>query len=82
MKSGEPKMPGVTLTQRMAALEKQVKTLLDQFERGRGKDWRRTIGAFSGDEFMREVFAEGQRIREAERPRSRSTNGKNRKAGS
>lgn len=75
-------MARLTLTQRVAALEQQVKSLINQVEGARAKDWRRTVGAFAGDEFMREVFAEGQKIREADRARSRSTNGKKRKARS
>lgn len=75
-------MPRVTLTHRVAALEEQVKSLTDQIAGARAKDWRRTVGAFSGDEFMREVFAEGRRIREADRAKSRSKNGKKRKARS
>ena len=73
-------MSRLTLTQRVAELEKQVKRLTGQIEASRAKDWRRAIGAFSGDEFMREVFAEGRKIREAERSRSRSSNDKKRKA--
>lgn len=73
-------MSRLTLTQRVAALENQVKSLLGQVGGGAAKDWRRTIGAFSGDEFMREVFAEGRKIREAERARSRSSRSGSRKA--
>ncbi|HJT33073.1 MAG TPA: hypothetical protein VJ783_13610 [Pirellulales bacterium] len=75
-------MPRLTLSQRVAALEEQVKSLTDQLAEARGKDWRRTIGAFAGDDFMREVFAEGRKIREADRAKSRSKNGKKRKARS
>lgn len=75
-------MSRLTLTQRVASLEKQVKSLLDRIDNGKDKDWRRTIGAFSGDEFMREVFAEGRKIREADRPRNRSRSGKRRAARS
>lgn len=75
-------MSRLTLTQRVSALEKQVKSLLDRLEEGTTKDWRRTIGAFSGDEFMREVFAEGRKIRDADRSRSRSRSGKKRTARS
>lgn len=75
-------MSRLTLTQRVAALEKQVKSLLDHIDEVKSKDWRRTIGAFSGDEFMREVFAEGQKIREADRSRNRSRSAKKRTARS
>jgi predicted transposase YdaD len=35
------------------------------------KDWRRVIGMFHDSEFMREVDAECQRMREAEREAAR-----------
>lgn len=75
-------MPRLTLTQRVAELERQVKSLLDRLGGERTKDWRRTVGAFSGDEFMREVFAEGRKIREADRAKTRSRSGKRRNARS
>lgn len=79
---GRAKMSRLTLTQRVSALEEQVKSLLEQVEGGRTKDWRRTIGAFAGDDFMREVFAEGRKIREADRAKNRSRSGKKRKTAS
>lgn len=75
-------MSRLTLTQRVAALEEQVKSLLDHIDEGKNKDWRGTIGAFSGDEFMREVFAEGRKIREAGRSGNRSLSKKKRTARS
>lgn len=46
-----------TLEERVAALEKQVRELLAaQMGKKQTKDWRRTFGAFTGDEFMQEVF--------------------------
>jgi hypothetical protein len=36
------------------------------------KDWRRVVGMFGDSEFMREVDAEGQALREAERAEARS----------
>ncbi len=35
------------------------------------KDWRRVAGMFTGSEFMKQVDAEGQAIREAERKAAR-----------
>ncbi|HEV3261241.1 MAG TPA: hypothetical protein VG013_30590 [Gemmataceae bacterium] len=35
------------------------------------KDWRRVIGMFGDSEFMRQVDAEGQALREAERAEAR-----------
>jgi len=50
---------------RVATLERKV----DQLLRGSGrqKDWRRTVGMFAGDELMKEINAEGRKIREADR---------------
>ncbi len=64
-------MSQATLEERVAALEMQVRALLSSYaETGRGKDWRRTRGAFTGDDFMKQVFEEGRKIRDAERKRA------------
>ncbi len=64
-------MSQATLEERVAALEMQVRALLSSSaETGRGKDWRRTRGAFTGDDFMKQVFEEGRKIRDAERKRA------------
>lgn len=56
-----------TLENRVAALESQVgKLLANQTSSGRAKDWRRTRGAFTGDDLMKQVFQEGRRIREVQ----------------
>jgi hypothetical protein len=63
----------MTLEERVAALEQQVAALLANHSgTGRTKDWRCTRRVFTGDEFMRQVFEEGCKIREAERKRARS----------
>jgi hypothetical protein len=54
-----------TLEERVAALESKVEQLLRGS--GRQKDWRRTLGMFAGDELMKEIDAEGRKIREADR---------------
>ena len=65
-------MPRATLEERVAALERQVRSLLANPDRtGRTKDWRRTRGAFTGDDFMKQVFEEGRKIRDADKKRSR-----------
>lgn len=67
------------LADRVAALEKQVASMLaERTANGGTKDWRRTLGAFSGDEVMRQIFAEGRKIREAERKRARQQGKKKR----
>ncbi len=62
-----------TLESRVKTLEKQVAELLaERATSKRSKDWRRTRGAFTGDDVMKQIFAEGRKIREAERKRARS----------
>jgi hypothetical protein len=60
-----------SLEDRVAALERQVGVLLaNSLGTRRSKDWRRTRGAFTGDDLMKQIFAEGRKIRAAERPRA------------
>ena len=75
-------MSRATLEERVTALEKQVGALLaNHSEAGRTKDWRRTRGAFTGDELMKQVFMEGRRIREAERKAAQRPGRKTRQTG-
>jgi hypothetical protein len=72
-----------TLEQRVAELERQVATLLaNNGSPAAAKDWRRTRGAFTGDDVMKEIFAEGRKIREAERKRARARGRGSRQASS
>ena len=74
-------MSRVALEERVAALERQVAALLaNHAETGRAKDWRRTRGAFTGDDLMKRVFAAGRKIRAAERKRAQPRGGKKRPA--
>ena len=76
-------MARATLQQRVAELDKQVALLLANDGRAaRAKDWRRTLGAFTGDDVMKQIFAEGKKIREAERKRARIAGRKARPARS
>jgi hypothetical protein len=77
-------MSRATLEVRVAELERQVATLLADraAAAGRVKDWRRTRGAFSGDDVMKQVFEEGRKIRETGRKRARLRSGKKRQAHS
>jgi hypothetical protein len=52
------------LAQRLDAVEK---TLAQMALPSRAKNWRRVVGLFSEDEFMKQVIAEGNAIREADR---------------
>jgi hypothetical protein len=76
-------MPRATIEERGAALEKQVRALIaNNSGARRAKDWRRTRGVFSGDELMKQVFAEGRKIREAERNEGQYRSVKKRQARS
>jgi hypothetical protein len=76
-------MSGATLEERVAALEDQIAALVaNHAGAGRAKDWRRTRGAFTGDEFMKQVFEEGRKIRDAERRRAQHRGGKKRQTRS
>ena len=76
-------MSRASLEERVAALEKQVGALLANHAGvGRAKDWRHTRGVFTGDDLMKQVFAEGRKIRNAERRRAQPRSGKKRQAHS
>jgi hypothetical protein len=60
-----------TLEARVAALEKHVIQLLAKLPSlPQPLDWRNTVGIFANDPVMREIQAEGQRIREEDRRRT------------
>lgn len=75
-------MPKTTLEKRVSALEEQVRDLIANHGAAESKGLRGFNGAFTGDEMMKEIFAEGRKIREAERKRARRQNRKSRKARS
>jgi len=61
-----------TLEQRVAALEREVAELRTVLANGgQIKDWRSTVGMFSGDEGMKRIDEAGRRWREAERRKAR-----------
>ncbi|MBO0696912.1 MAG: hypothetical protein J2P46_00825 [Zavarzinella sp.] len=81
--NGELAVSQATLEQRVAALERQVGALLANGNGARRpKDWRRTRGAFTGDDLMKQVFEEGRKIREAERKPGRARRRNKRSADS
>jgi hypothetical protein len=59
------------LEERVAALEKRVDQLAAKGSAEPVKDWRRVVGMFAGDELMKQIDAEGRKIREAERRQAR-----------
>lgn len=57
-----------TLEERVAALERQVdKLLAAQANGNKQKDWRKTIGMFTGDEVMWAIDQAALRFREEDR---------------
>ena len=61
-----------SLAERVAALERHLAE--QRVKASRKKDWRRTVGMFTGNEFMKQIDAEGQAIREADRQAAREEN--------
>jgi hypothetical protein len=60
------------LEERVATLERQVAELKAAFTNGGDlKDWRRTIGMFSGDEVMKRIDEHARKFREPDRQKGR-----------
>ncbi len=77
-------MPSLTLERRVKALELQVARLQDELKSVHGektKDWRRTIGAFTDDEGMKEILREAIRLRNLDRKKARSKAATKRRPG-
>lgn len=70
------------LEKRVSTLERQVADLLANGTGPGKKDWRRTIGMFTGDEAMQRIFAAGQAWRERERRRALGRGAKRRRVKS
>jgi hypothetical protein len=64
-------MPSLSLEQRVALLEHELSELKSRRENGREKDWKRTIGMFTDNPGMKELFAEAMKLREADRRKAR-----------
>ena len=58
-----------SLAKRVEALEKKLAE-----REAPKKDWRLSVGMFDGSEFMKQVDAEGEAIREADRKAAREGN--------
>lgn len=59
-----------SIEERVATLEEQVARLLRNNPIEKKKDWRRTVGMFTGDEIMREICDNALAIREEDRRRT------------
>jgi hypothetical protein len=71
---GEHAMPGPSLEERVAALERDVARLKASDANGSPrKDWRRTVGMFTDDPEVQRLFEEAMKLRAADRARARRT---------
>jgi hypothetical protein len=70
------------LEQRVAALEEELAGLKSRRRNGRAKDWRRTVGIFTDNPGIKELFREAIKLREADRNRARRRQPKKRSAKS
>lgn len=65
-------MPKPTVEARLKVLEQQVAELTKRVPEFRSpKDWRSTIGMFTGDEIMKRIDESARQFREADRRKAR-----------
>jgi hypothetical protein len=64
-------MPSPSLEQRVAAIEHELAELKSRPGNSRRKDWRRTVGVFTDNPEMKELFALAMKLREADRSKAR-----------
>lgn len=61
-----------SLEERVLDLERTVAELVQSQRRiGRGKEWRRTVGMFTGDEVMKRIDSAAAKYRAQDRQRAR-----------
>ncbi len=65
-------MPPLSLEERVSVLEQEISELKSRRGNARDKDWRRTIGVFTDNPQMKELFAEAMKGREADRRKTRA----------
>src|SRR5262245_41750770 len=76
LKRGVP-MPKNNLEERVAVLERQVQQLIEsKTRRNRVRDWRDSVGMFTGNELMKEIDRAGAAIRIRERRQARHASAK------
>jgi hypothetical protein len=75
-------MKKLTIEQRVAVLEQELSELKARRDNGRVKDWRRTVGRFTDNPGMKELFAEAMKLREADRRKARRRQPRKRPAAS
>jgi len=76
----ESRMSQSMLEKRVTALERQVAELRATLAKRPLKDWKSTVGIFSDDPGMLEIFDEALKIREEDRRRTRPKPLRKRKA--
>ncbi|MCE9529830.1 MAG: hypothetical protein K8T89_01615 [Planctomycetes bacterium] len=59
------------LAKRVEALEKLLNVTPPPLSPASAKDWRSAVGMFTGNEFMKQIDAEGQAIRQQDREDAR-----------
>ena len=65
-------MPKPSVETRLKVLEQQVAELAKRVPEGESpKDWRSTIGMFTGDEIMKRIDEAARQFREADRRKAR-----------
>jgi hypothetical protein len=75
-------MSPLSLEQRVAVIERELLELKAERGNGRVKDWRRTVGMFTDNPGMKELFAEAMKLREADRRKARRLQKRKRPASS
>jgi hypothetical protein len=60
-----------SLEERVAVLEQEFSEFKARQGAQREKDWRRTVGMFTDNPEMKELFAEAMKLREADRRKAR-----------
>jgi hypothetical protein len=72
-------MSQTNVEERIAALERAVAQLVQSRKASRVKDWKRTVGMFSGNELMKAIDAASQKIRNQDRQQARRRETKRRR---
>ena len=55
-------LPALSLEERVSVLEQEISELKSRQGNARDKDWRRTIGVFTDNPQMKELFAEAMKL--------------------
>jgi hypothetical protein len=75
-------MKALSIERRVAVLERELSELKAREGIGHVKDWRRTVGMFTDNPGMKELFGEALKLREADRRKARRGQWRRRPAAS